>query len=102
MLSALHAYGITNLLIKVHGEIPVLDGSALEFCDALEDVGIADQDRPRRDIVIDKLYEVRDEDRVLRIEPAEAFSVSYLLRYPPPIGEAVLRLHAHECRGLPT
>ena len=28
LLSALHAAGITNLLIKVRGEIPVLDGSA--------------------------------------------------------------------------
>src|SRR5262245_54862335 len=27
-LSALHAAGVTNLLIKLHGEIPVLDGSA--------------------------------------------------------------------------
>ncbi|MEJ2086807.1 MAG: UDP-3-O-acyl-N-acetylglucosamine deacetylase, partial [Acidobacteriota bacterium] len=48
LLSALHAYGITNLLIKVHGEIPVLDGSALEFCGTLEEAGIRDQDRPRR------------------------------------------------------
>jgi UDP-3-O-acyl-N-acetylglucosamine deacetylase len=29
LLSALHACGVTNLLVKVHGEIPVLDGSAL-------------------------------------------------------------------------
>ena len=47
LLSALHAYGVTNLLVKVHGEIPVLDGSALVFCDAMEDAGIQDQDRPR-------------------------------------------------------
>ena len=40
LLSALHAYGITNLLIKVHGEIPVLDGSAVEFCRTLEEVGL--------------------------------------------------------------
>ncbi len=32
LLSVLHASGITNLLIKVHGEIPILDGSAFEFC----------------------------------------------------------------------
>ena len=38
LLSALHAYGISNLLVKVHGEIPVLDGSALEFCDHVEQV----------------------------------------------------------------
>ena len=87
LLSALHAYGITNLLVKVHGEIPVLDGSALEFCTALEEGGIEDQDRPRREIVIDRVYEVKDGDRVLRIEPAESFSVSYQLRYPPPVGE---------------
>ena len=44
LLSALHAYGVGNLLIKVHGEIPVLDGSALEFCKVLEEVGVAEQD----------------------------------------------------------
>ncbi len=33
LLSALHACGVTNLLVKVHGEIPVLDGSALSFLD---------------------------------------------------------------------
>jgi UDP-3-O-acyl N-acetylglucosamine deacetylase len=87
LLSALHAYGITNLLIKVHGEIPVLDGSALEFCTALEEGGIEEQDKPRREIVIDRPYEVNDGERVLRVEPADAFSVSYLLRYPPPVGE---------------
>lgn len=88
LLSALHAYGITNLLVKVHDEIPVLDGSALEFCDAFEEAGIEKQGAPRRDIVIDRPYEVSEEGgRVLRIEPAERFSVSYLLRYPTPIGE---------------
>lgn len=87
-LSALHAYGITNLLIKVHGEIPVLDGSALEFCRTLEDIGIEDQARVRKEVVIDRHYEVGDgQQKLLRIEPFESFSVSYQLRYPPPIGE---------------
>jgi CheY-like chemotaxis protein len=48
LFSALHAYGVTNLLIKVHGEIPVLDGSALDFCHTLEQIGIVDQPAPRR------------------------------------------------------
>ncbi len=48
LLSALHAYGVGNLLIKVHGEIPVLDGSALEFCKMLDEVGVAEQDEPQR------------------------------------------------------
>ncbi|HVS02091.1 MAG TPA: UDP-3-O-acyl-N-acetylglucosamine deacetylase [Thermoanaerobaculia bacterium] len=88
LLSALHAAGITNLLIKVHGEIPVLDGSALEFCRVLEEVGIVDQEAPRREVVIDRRYEVRGEgEKCLAIEPFDGLAVSYLLRYPPPIGE---------------
>jgi UDP-3-O-acyl N-acetylglucosamine deacetylase len=88
LLSALHARGVTNLLIKVHGEIPVLDGSALEFCSLLEQVGVVDQDVPRRELVVDRRYEVRGQgEKLLAIEPHDGFAVSYLLRYPPPIGE---------------
>jgi UDP-3-O-acyl N-acetylglucosamine deacetylase len=91
LLSALHAYGVTNLLIKVHGEIPVMDGSALEFCKVLEDVGLMDQDQPQMEAVIDRRYEVGGVgEKILAIEPADEFSVSYLLRYPPPLGEQFL------------
>lgn len=91
LLSALHAYGVDNLLIKVHGEIPVLDGSALEFCKTLEEVGLEEQDEPAREVVIDRVYEVGEgegEDaKSLKIEPYDGFRVSYLLRYPQPVGE---------------
>ena len=87
LLSALHALGIGNLLIKVHGEIPVLDGSALEFCRVIEEVGVVDQELPRREVVIDRRYEIERDGRSLAIEPFDGFAVSYLLRYPPPIGE---------------
>ena len=88
LLSALHAYGITNLLIKVHGEIPVLDGSAMEFCATLEATGIEDQGVPRKEVVVDRRYQVGGEGgKLMTIEPDDGFSVSYLLRYPPPIGE---------------
>ena len=86
-MSALHARGITNLLIKVHGELPVLDGSAREFCDRLEEIGVVDQERPRHDIVIDREYSVGEGDRQLTIEPYDGFRVSYFLRYPQPVGE---------------
>jgi UDP-3-O-[3-hydroxymyristoyl] N-acetylglucosamine deacetylase len=87
LLSALHARGVTNLLIKVHGEIPVLDGSALEFCTMLEQVGVTDQEAPRRELVVDRRYEVGQGEKLLAIEPYDGFAISYLLRYPPPIGE---------------
>ncbi len=87
LLSALHAAGVTNLLVKVHGEIPVLDGSALEFCHRLQEIGIEDQDAARREIVVDRRFEVGSGGKSLVLEPAEQLEVSYLLRYPPPIGE---------------
>jgi UDP-3-O-acyl-N-acetylglucosamine deacetylase len=39
-------------------------------------------------VVIDRTYEVGDgEGKSLRIEPFDGFSISYVLKYPPPIGE---------------
>jgi len=88
LLAALHALGVTNLLVKVHGEIPVLDGSALGFCERLAEVGLEDQDAPRKDLVIDRRYEITGGgEKSLAIEPAETFSVSYRLSYPAPVGE---------------
>ena len=87
LLSALHAYGITNLLIKVHGEIPVLDGSALEFCKVIDEAGIEGQRTMRKEWVVDREYVVGSGEKSLTLEPHDGFCVSYLLRYPPPIGE---------------
>jgi UDP-3-O-acyl-N-acetylglucosamine deacetylase len=54
----------------------------------LEDAGIEDQGENRKELVIDRRYVVGDgEEKTLTVEPAEDFSISYLLRYPPPVGE---------------
>jgi len=87
LLSALHAAGITNLLIKVHGEIPVLDGSALEFCRILDEIGIVEQERPRREVIVDREYELKDGEKEIRLLPADRLECSYFLSYPPPVGE---------------
>ena len=98
LMSALHACGITNMLIKVHGEIPVLDGSALSFLDRIEEIGVVDQDVPVKELVIDRRYEVGGgREKSLVIEPSEVFSVSYLLRYPPPIGEQFYEFVFSDC-----
>ena len=38
LMSALHAYGISNLLIKCNGEVPVLDGSSRDYCALFDSV----------------------------------------------------------------
>lgn len=86
-LAVLHSYGITNLLAKVQGEVPIMDGSAEEFCQAIEEAGVEEQTEERTEIVIDRRYQVKaDGGESIAIEPADVFSVRYLLRYPEPVG----------------
>ena len=87
LLSALHSYGITNLLVKVQSEIPILDGSAIEFCRLIEDAGVQEQDEDCAEIVVDRTYRSgKLVGESITIEPAERFSVRYELRYPKPVG----------------
>ena len=87
LMSALCAYGISNVLIKCNGEVPVMDGSAREFCRLFEEVGVTEQDGEWYEIDIKKVIEVGDGKESIRIEPADEFSVDYTLRYPEPVGE---------------
>jgi UDP-3-O-[3-hydroxymyristoyl] N-acetylglucosamine deacetylase len=86
-LAVLHSYGITNLLVKVQGEVPILDGSAAEFCELIEEAGLHEQDESWSRIVIDRPYRIGDDGgEWISIEPAKTFSVHYILNYPKPVG----------------
>lgn len=88
LLATLHAYGITNLLVKFQGEIPIMDGSASEFCQLIENVGVEEQDGDIEVIVIENRIDVvRDKGESISIEPYDGFSISYKLVYPHPVGE---------------
>ena len=88
ILAVLHSYGVTNLLVKVQGEVPIMDGSALEFCEAIEEAGIEEQEEDCAEIVVDRVYEHRaNNGESISIAPADSFSVHYFLRYPEPVGE---------------
>ncbi len=92
LLATLHAYRITNLLVKVQGEVPIMDGSAIEFCQLIESAGIEEQVAPLEEIVIREPLCVGEESgEMIRIDPADGFSIDYTLRYPPPVGEQRLR-----------
>jgi UDP-3-O-acyl N-acetylglucosamine deacetylase len=88
LMAALHAHGITNLLVKMHAEVPALDGSAAELCALLEEGGVVEQPETVDELVIDRRYAVGDDQEAkgISIEPADRFEVHYTLEYPPPIG----------------
>lgn len=89
-MAVLHAYRINNLLIKINEEIPIMDGSALDFCRIIEEAGIEEQMAGYEELVIDRRYQVGEESpegKNIYIEPADTFGVRYILSYPPPIGK---------------
>ncbi|HEX16003.1 MAG TPA: UDP-3-O-[3-hydroxymyristoyl] N-acetylglucosamine deacetylase [Deltaproteobacteria bacterium] len=90
LMAVLHAYGITNLLVKINGEVPIMDGSAAQFCEIVEEAGVQEQEAGCQEVVIDKRYqigEVKPEGKYIYIEPADCFGVRFRLVHPPPIGE---------------
>ena len=72
LLSALYGLGIDNALIDLDApEVPILDGSAKPYVDAMLETGLVEQDAERDWLVIDKpfRYEDRRSDSVISIEP---------------------------------
>lgn len=87
LMSAFHAYRITNLMVKMIEEIPIMDGSALKFCQLVEEAGVEEQEEKVEELIIDRRFEISNGNKSLVIEPAEVFSVHYFLDYPFPIGQ---------------
>ncbi len=86
VMSALNAFGICNLLIKCNGEVPVLDGSSLEFCALFEEVGVENQIGEWHQIAVREPIGVEAGDASIRIEPCDGFEIDYTLEYPAPVG----------------
>jgi UDP-3-O-[3-hydroxymyristoyl] N-acetylglucosamine deacetylase len=90
LMAVLHAYHITNLMVKMIEEIPIMDGSASEFCKIVEEAGLEEQEEKINELVIERRMEVVDKNKSLIIEPADIFSIHFFLDYPPPIGQQAL------------
>jgi len=87
LLATFHAYGITNVLVKMQGEIPIMDGSALEFCKLIEGAGVVEQDAPIEEIrVAERIAIEKPNGESLSISPADELRIDYVLVYPHPVG----------------
>ncbi|PCI08322.1 UDP-3-O-[3-hydroxymyristoyl] N-acetylglucosamine deacetylase [bacterium] len=86
VLSALTGLGITDALIEIDSknaqcEIPILDGSSLEFVNAIQAVGTLELDSTVEPITLTKIIHIEDGDSSITLEPADAASYSYTLDY---------------------
>lgn len=76
ILSALTGMGVDNAIIEIDNvEVPILDGSAKPYIEAIWKDGFQEQDAPRKYIELKETVEVVNEKgSIVRLEPAEDFS----------------------------
>ena len=70
LMAAFFGEGIDNALVEVNSsEIPILDGSANDFVEAIRTAGIKEQNSKREFIKVLKKVEVIEGDKYISIEP---------------------------------
>lgn len=87
-MAALYAAGIDNVLIRVNGpEIPILDGSAIEYCKKIEEVGIQEQSVEKDYYIVKQKIEVSDPNTGASIVvlPDTDFSVDVMVQFDSPV-----------------
>lgn len=83
-MAALSVAGIDNVLIEINNqEMPIMDGSALPFIEALQNAGTVEQDAERRSLkVLKPVNFVDDKGNAVVLRPADEFSVHFTIEFP--------------------
>lgn len=77
LMAAFYACGVDNALIEVKGaELPILDGSARPYVKKINHAGVSQQSAQRIIYRINRALEVREDNRFIRIEPAETLNIN--------------------------
>lgn len=84
VLASFVGMGIDNVLVEVDGpEVPILDGSAREFAEAIEKTGAVDQQTDRKYFILKEKIEYYDEEHGIHIiaYPDKIQSINVLIDY---------------------
>ena len=84
VLASLYAYGIDNCLIQINGpEMPILNGSAIEWVNKIEEVGFVEQEEDKDFYVVRQKIELKDENTgaSLIVLPDPDFSIDTMIDY---------------------
>ena len=82
-LSALYATGVDNCIIDVDApEMPILDGSARLFIEAIQRVGLEEQDAEQQVYVVTEPIEyISEHGHSMRIEPCDHYEVDVTIAF---------------------
>tara|TARA_B110000483_G_scaffold214130_1_gene263772 strand:- start:4 stop:924 length:921 start_codon:yes stop_codon:yes gene_type:complete len=83
LMGALYGLGIDNVLIEIDNqEVPILDGSAKLFVEAISEAGIKSSEAPIKIIKIKKKIEFIDGNKIISIEPSKvSLDIDFELKY---------------------
>ncbi len=89
LMAALSSLRIDNIDVEIdNNEVPGLDGSAVNFVEAIEKAGIEEQDKERYVYAVKESICVEEGGSSITIIPAQEFKISYTLNYDHPLLEA--------------
>jgi len=92
LLSALYGLGVDNARILLDcEEVPVLDGSAEPWCEAIESVGRVEQNRPAHRLGESVPIQIKDGARRLEWQPGDGLQVNVEVAFPH-VGQEALGL----------
>lgn len=78
LLASLYAMGVDNAMLELNGpEVPIMDGSAIKFVEAIKSVGTVEQDSDRKFFQFKNKMVFRDREKGLEITgyPDDTFSI---------------------------
>ena len=83
LMGALYGSGIDNALIEIDNqEVPILDGSAKLFVEAISKIGIKNSDTPIKIVKILRKIEFVDGNKTITIEPSKiSLDIDFELKY---------------------
>ncbi len=86
LMAAFSALGVSNAVIEVDGpELPILDGSALQFVQLLDRAGFRQQEAPVRYIEILKPIRVSEGDKSAVLLPCDRYEMRFEIDFPTPV-----------------
>jgi UDP-3-O-[3-hydroxymyristoyl] N-acetylglucosamine deacetylase len=78
-------FGIDSLIIEINEEeIPIMDGSASPFAQAILDAGVMSLPERKKFIKIIKPFSLEEKDAVFSFSPDSDFKISYSIEYDHP------------------
>lgn len=86
LMAALRGAGVDNAFIEISGgETPALDGSSGPYIEAIESVGLVEQEAERRTISLQEPVCVRRNDSFILAVPADEMRITYVMSYDHPM-----------------